>query len=633
MSFYITTPIYYVNSNLHLGHAYTTILADVIQRYHRLREEKVFFLTGVDEHGQKVFTAAQAEGIEPQQHCDQMAARFQELWEKLNVEHSRFIRTTEPAHRAVVQKFMQRLYDEGNIFRADYEGWYCVSDERFFTEKDLDDGNCPLCHREVIRLSEPNYFFDLGKYQQWLIDYIEANPDFILPATRRNEVLGFLRQPLEPLCISRARSRMSWGIPLPFDEDFVTYVWFDALLNYVTGIDYSSNEEQFARFWPADIHLIGKDILTTHAVYWPIMLQAGGLEQPRHIIAHGWWLTDDAKMAKSEGNVVDPLEMVDQVGIDPFRYFLIRGIVPWKDANFNREKLLQTLNNDLANDLGNLLSRLTNLVNKFYEGKLPQPQTVTPPFSPLLDKLLADFPAALDSGNIYRIVDDTLALVSATNRYLEETAPWKLVKTDNTAAGTVLYHGLEVVRLAAGMLSPIMPGKTAAILSRFQLKDSFRFDDFFRWGVLAAGTSITHGEPLFPRLELDAAPAAESPTPAPVPEPETEAKEEGVITIDEFQRMQLITGRILSAEPVPDADQLLKLQVDCGDNRRQLVAGIAGYYDPEQLRGLTILVVANLKPTVIRGIESQGMLLAAQKGKKLVLATVDGEIPPGVRVS
>ncbi len=630
MSFYITTPIYYVNSNLHLGHAYTTILADVIQRYHRLLAEDTYFLTGVDEHGQKVFSAAREEQIDPQEHCDRMAVRFQELWQKLQVQNDRFIRTTDPAHGRVVQEYMQRLFDRGDIFQDEYEGWYCISDERFFTEKDLVDGNCPLCNREVERLREKNYFFDLGKYQDWLIEYIDQNPDFIMPATRRNEVLGFLRQPLEPLCISRSRERMSWGVPLPFDEDFVTYVWFDALLNYISGIDYGSKPEQFKKLWPAGMHLIGKDILTTHAVYWPIMLKAGGLEQPKHIVAHGWWLTDNTKMAKSEGNVIDPLAMVDQVGIDPFRFFLIRGIVPWNDANFSQHNLVHTINNDLANDLGNLLSRVTNLVHKFYDGRLPEPVEVAPPFAALLDDLMTAFPGALEEANIYRIVDKTMALVRRTNRYLEENAPWKLAKTDAEAAGTVLYHSLEVVRIAAGMFIPIMPERTAELLRRIGLEDSFIFDDFFKWGVLQSGTTIEHGKPLFPRLEEtqpEQVDSEESPKQA-------TADNEGVITFDEFGRTVLKTARIISAEPLEGTDRLLVLQVEIGDDSpRQLVAGIAEYYSPEDLKDQMILVVSNLKPAVIRGIESHGMLLAAKKGKKLTLVTVDSDIAPGATVS
>ena len=630
MSFYITTPIYYVNSNLHLGHAYTTILADVIQRYHRLLNEDTYFLTGVDEHGQKVFSAAQEEEIDPQEHCDRMAVRFQELWQKLQVQNDRFIRTTDPAHGKVVREYMQRLFDQGDIYQDEYEGWYCVTDERFFTEKDLVEGNCPLCNREVERLREKNYFFDLGKYQDWLIEYIDQNPDFILPETRRNEVLGFLRQKLEPLCISRSKARMSWGVPLPFDEDFVTYVWFDALLNYISGIDYGSKPEQFERYWPAGMHLIGKDILTTHAVYWPIMLKAGGLEQPKHIVAHGWWLTDNAKMAKSEGNVIDPLEMVDQVGIDPFRFFLIRGIVPWNDANFSQQNLLHTINNDLANDLGNLLSRVTTLVHKFYDGKLPQPTESTPPFASLLDDLMSAFPAALEEANIYQIVDKTMVIVRRTNGYLEENAPWKLAKTDAEAAGTVLYHSLEVVRLAAGMFLPIMPERTAELLRRIGLKDSFDFDDFFKWGVLQPGTTIEHGPPLFPRLEE---PDSKQPVKESVPD-QTANIDEGLITYDEFSRSELKTAKVISAVLLEGTDRLLVLQVDIGeDSPRQLVAGIAEHYTPEELIGQMILVVSNLKPANIRGIESHGMLLAARQGDKLMLVTLDRDVSPGARVS
>ena len=613
VDFYITTPIYYVNGEPHLGHAYTTILADVLNRYHRLFGEEVYFLTGTDEHGQKVQEAAQKLNLPPKEHCDRMVLQFIRLWEKLGIGCSDFIRTTEERHIAVVQEILQRIMDKGDIYQDEFEGWYCVVDERYFTDKDLVDGNCPLCGREVNRMREKNYFFKMSAYTQWLIDYIEEHPRFILPDFRRNEVLGFLRQPMRDLCISRPKVRLSWGITLPFDEDYVTYVWFDALLNYYSAVKGKG-------LWPATVHLIGKDILTTHAVYWPIMLKAADLELPRTIFAHGWWLVEEAKMSKSLGNVVKPLDMVDMYGVEQFKYFLMREMTLGSDASFSEGLLVKGINADLANDLGNLLSRLTTLVHRYYDGVIPDGGEVDEKWRSLGEGCVERLKEALENYRMDEMVKSAMAPVRRANQYLEETSPWRLVKQDKAAAGRALYNALEALRLSAVLLKPIMPGKCGEILRRLKAENSG-----LTWCELKAGNGIIKGEAIFPRIVKE------------IPPPEKEedkilAVEENVITFEDFERVEMRTAEIISAEKVEGTEKLLKLQVDLGIEKRQLVAGIAPYYTIDELLGKKIIVVANLKKAKIRGVESQGMLLAAVKGKTMRLLTIDGEIPNGTKV-
>ena len=494
--FYITTPIYYVNDKPHIGHAYTTILADVLSRFHRRANDETFFLTGLDEHGQKVEQAAEKRNVDPQNHCDEMAPRFTDLWEQLHISNDDFIRTTEERHKKVVQNILQKVWDTGDIYEAEYEGLYSVSEERFVTEKEVESGD----YRDIQTLKEKNYFFKMSKYQQALIDHIESNNDFVRPKHRKNEILGFLRQPLSDLCISRPKSRMSWGIDLPFDNNYVTYVWFDALINYITAVGYGSDEKSFAKWWPANMHLIGKDILTTHAVYWPTMLMSAGIDLPQTIFAHGWWLMGDSKMSKSLGNVINPMDLIEDYGVDPVRYYLMREMVLGQDANFTMESFIKRYNADLANDLGNLLSRVSNLIVKNYDGKVPDPSEFTSQEASMIktaNELSNIISEKIDDMKIHDAVEETFQFVRSVNRYLEETAPWKLVKKDKAAAARVLYSSAEALRIAAVILDPIMTNRMVDLLNALGTNNTNIF-----WGELQVGSEITKGEPLFPRIQI-----------------------------------------------------------------------------------------------------------------------------------
>ena len=656
-SFYVTTPIYYVNDKPHIGHAYTTVLADVLAGVHRLYGHPTFFLTGTDEHGQKVQDAAAKLGITPQQHADNTVVRFQECWQRLGIRNDDFIRTTQPRHTAIVQEILQDLYDRGEIYRDEYDGWYCVPDERFFTEKDLQDGKCPLCGRPVQRVREANYFFRMSKYQDWLVEYIQNHPDFIQPDFRRNETLGFLRKPLQDLCISRPASRLAWGIPLPFDQDYVTYVWFDALVNYISAIGYRRDDARFESLWPA-VHLIGKDILTTHTVYWPTMLKAIGVPMPRTIFAHGWWLNDKTKMSKSLGNVVNPMDMMDRYGVDAFRYFLMAEMTMGQDAAFTEDAFVRRYNADLANDLGNLLNRVLAMTRKYCEGKLPAPEPGAFEAEGAAGELWGiakqASTAMLASAEAYALQDGIAAVmeaVRATNRYLEARQPWTQAKAaDPAPLGTTLYAAAEVLRLAAALLSPVMAEKMTALRVALGLAPDVAahptLDELNAVAFLAPGTPVAAPSPLFPRIDAPrpadeaGAPAAKpvkAATPAASPKPaKAESKvpslPEGVISYETFSQVQLRSAKIMAAEPIEGTAKLLKLNVMMGAERRQIVAGIALYYKHEELIGKTVVVVANLAPIKLRGIESQGMLLAASLGERLRLVTIDGDLASGAIV-
>tara|TARA_B100000424_G_scaffold52359_2_gene37415 strand:- start:1776 stop:3272 length:1497 start_codon:yes stop_codon:yes gene_type:complete len=493
--FYVTTPIYYVNDKPHIGHAYTTILADVLSRYYRFMGRNVFFLTGLDEHGQKVQQAAESKGVTPIEHCNKMAPRFVDLWRKLHIQYDDFIRTTEKRHSTIVQSLLQKVYDKGDIYEDSYEGLYSVSEERFITQKEADSGD----FRDVRELKEKNYFFKMSKYQSRLIKHINDNPTFIQPEHRRNEVLGFLRSPLEDLCISRPKNRLNWGIEIPFDKKYVTYVWFDALINYVSAIGYQSDEKKYNTFWPVNFHLIGKDILTTHSVYWPTMLMSAELPLPKGIFAHGWWLSDQTKMSKSLGNVVDPIDLIDSYGVDPIRFYLMKEMVLGQDANFSMDSFIKCYNSDLANDFGNLLSRVTNLINKFYDGALE------PIFDDSIDGQDVKY-AALDSMELSKnfmndmkineAINSIFNFVRKVNKYLEITAPWKLVKTDIKKAGKVLYTAAESIRIISLLLSPVMPNRTESVMNALGT-----INRDLEWGKLVFEKKIQKQDPLFPRIE------------------------------------------------------------------------------------------------------------------------------------
>lgn len=509
MRFYITTPIYYVNDTPHIGHAYTTVIADVLARYHRLFGDETLFLTGTDEHGQKVQAAARARGVAPQQHVDELHERFREVWQELEIAYDIFMRTTFDYHVQVVQEVLQELFDKGEIYQDTYEGWYSVSEEIFYTEKDLVDGKSPA-GKEVTRVEEKNYFFRMSKYQQRLIDYIEQHPEFIQPAGKRSEVLGFLKQPLADLCISRPKSRLSWGIEIPFDRDYVTYVWFDALLNYVSALGYRQSgerKERFNRLWGHTVHLLGKDILTTHAVYWSTMLMALGLPLPRTIFAHGWWLVEgNKKMSKSEGPVVKPLEMKDLVGVEQFRYFLSREVRLGNDAVFSRDAVVQRVNSELANNLGNLASRCVQLVAKNFDGAIPARTEEDDLDHAQRERAIALAPLVeqrIRALDLDGAIEACVELLTATNGYIDTRAPWRTAKSgDLPRTGTTLYMALETLRIVGTLLSPVMPSKMGALLESIGWNGEVNLESAKSFGLLPVGGKVIKGDALFPRLEL-----------------------------------------------------------------------------------------------------------------------------------
>ncbi|MBD3234576.1 MAG: methionine--tRNA ligase [candidate division Zixibacteria bacterium] len=624
--FYITTAIHYVNDEPHIGHAFETVAADVLARYNRLFGRETFFLTGTDEHGQKLQDTAVAKGIPPKEYCDQIVTRFLDVWQKLNISYDNFIRTTEKRHIEVVRHILQKLFDAGEIYKSSYEGWYCKYEERFWTEKDLVEGNCPDCNRPVTKISEENYFFKMSQYQQWLVDYINQNPEFIKPEFRKNEVLGYLRQPLSDLCISRPKSRLSWGIELPFDKDYVCYVWFDALLNYITGPGYLSDPDAFKKWWPSVTHLIGKDIITTHAVYWPCMLKAAGIPVPKTIFAHGFWLMEDAKMSKSRGNVVKPLDIVAIRGGDAFRYFVIREMTMGQDASYSEDAFIQRYNSDLANDFGNLVSRLSKMIAGYTDGRLPEPATYNDEDVKIklgAQELLPQVIDLVDSFKLNVALEQILQSIRALNRYVENNRPWDLHKQGNTERlNTVLYTASEGLRIAARLLFPVIPEKIEEFADIFNAPiDALTSNEAAEWGWMKPGTEVKPGVTLFPRIDKKEIKK--------VAEEKAKSEPEGIIELDDFKKLKLKVAEIFEAVKVEGADKLLKLQIDLGSEKRQIIAGIAEYYKPEELVGKKIVVLTNLKPAKIRGVESNGMLLAASKKNQLTLVTVDDDIPNG----
>jgi len=617
-TFYVTTPIYYVNAEPHIGHAYSTIVADVIARFYKLAGYDAFFLTGTDEHGDKVVEAAKKAGETVRSYVDRIAATFRETWPKLNIANDYFIRTTDENHIETVREILTRVYEKGDIYFGEYEGKYCVGCERFYTDTELIEGKCPIHLSEPTLIKEENYFFRMSKYQDWLIDHIRKNPEFIRPERYRNEVLAFLRDPLEDLCISRPKRRLSWGIPLPFDENYVTYVWFDALINYVSALGYPEGD-RFKKYWPVAQHIIAKDILKPHGIFWPCMLKAAGIATYRRLNVHGYWNIDAGKMSKSLGNIVKPMDLSSKYGLDAFRYFLMREMVFGLDSDFSEQALVMRLNADLANDLGNLVSRSTTMASTFFNGLIPAPGTLDDEDRSVRDaalKAVDTYRAEMEGFAFHKALIAVWEVIGRLNKYIDTTRPWDLAKTDRERLATVLHAVTEAIKIVSVLLWPFMPQSAERIQQQLGYNEvglALPLDGIKEWGKVRPMRPVSIAPALFPRVKIEEKPEAEAPA---------------LVSLEDFQRLDLRIGAIKKAEPISGSDTLLKLFIDIGEIRT-IVAGLAEHYTIDELRGRQVVVIANLKPVKLRGIESQGMLLAAVDEAGVFLLKPDKESKPG----
>lgn len=654
-SFYISTPIYYPSDNLHIGHAYTTVAADCIARYKRIRGYDVLFLTGSDEHGQKIERTAKAQGKTPIEYVDKIVAGFKHLWSKLEITNDDFIRTTEDRHKRVVQEIFKLIYDKGDIYKSDYEGLYCTPCETFWTKRQVNEGNCPDCGRPVELVKEESYFFRMSKYADQLLKYIEDNPEFIQPVSRRNEMVSFIKGGLEDLCISR--TTFDWGIPVPINEKHVIYVWFDALTNYLSVLDpFGEDKTKLEKYWPCDVHLVGKDIVRFHTVIWPIILMAAGFELPKKVMGHGWLLLDGGKMSKSKGNVVDPLILIDKYGVDSIRYYLLRELPFGSDGYYSEEALVQRINSDLANDLGNLVSRTIAMIEKYFAGKIVKPgapEGVDNDLREMAINTAREVTNHMDNLELSNALSTIWRFVSRTNKYIDETMPWALAKDESTKErlATVMFNLAEAIRFITVMISPCMPMLPVKIWNQLGITDFEgiqTWDSLLTWGNMPIDVQVQRGEVLFPRIDWSkeveeegknvkgekkvntkAEVKVETKVVANEITKETEENKVEYITIDEFAKVDLRIAEVIECEKVEKADKLLKLTVKVGEETRTVVSGIAKHYSPEEMVGKKVVLVANLKPTKLRGILSEGMILAASDADKLEVLTIDKDIDSG----